>query len=395
MFAFRSLESGYQVEGGVEASIQLAEKVSVDEDDLFSWLHNGIWNTAYNQKDPRAGAISMHRRILALDTVNGNDAHWFSLYASWHHDEQLQQEFARETRIQADSLKWNRSPRNEIAVLVDEASMSWITPYTNYLAFSNTQQLYAAARTGASVGAYLFSDIDALPDTIRMIVVAYAVAPRAVDLAKLRRCLARGGRTVVIIGPVGLIDADTQKWDDHRPAKVMGLPIEIHREGMSGILQLSSDHHRIVDMDTPSGGEIGDDGIWHPETAHIPVKPCATVAVPGWAEYIASGSTPPIPAGAERILNHNGRLIWCALPVIDPQIMRSWAEAAGVHFYAPVNYTVHADAGVVSVTAPSAGKVVLHWPTDVHLTDQFDGTQYVGKDFDCSFELGQTRLFVK
>lgn len=371
----KNLAAAYHVEAGMNASIQSAGKGYIDENDMFSWLHPGPWHTLFNEKDPRAGAISMHQRVLSGDVINGNAYHWYSLLSNWHHDDALQTEFSLHHKIQADSLRWNRSPRNGIAFVVDDTSMAWITPKTNYLQFSNIQGLYAAARTGASVGAYLLSDVDKIPESVKMIVVAYAVAPKPPALAKLKEVIARGGRTIVVVGPAGLIDADTQKWDDQGPATLTGLPVTVHRDTAKGQLELADGHQRIVDVG--------------------PVSPYTTVEGKGWANYFSADVKQRPSAGAERPLANNGRLIWSALPVVDPLLTRHWAETAGVHLYAPLDCTVHASEDAVSVTAPREGTYTLRWPAATKVKDLFDGSIYEGQSFDVPFQLGQTRLFVK
>jgi len=103
----------------------------------------------------------------------------------------------------------------------------------------------------------------------------------------------------------------------------------------------------------------------------------------------ADGAT----AGLERHLPGGGRLIWCGAPPQTPAVARTWVERAGVHCYAPLDFTVHAARGLVAVTAPRAGDAELAWPAPVRVRDLFDGWAAEGTRLTCPFAAGQTRLF--
>lgn len=97
---------------------------------------------------------------------------------------------------------------------------------------------------------------------------------------------------------------------------------------------------------------------------------------------------------AERPLEAGGRLIWVSVPSLNSAIWRQWLGEAGVHFYAPLHYFVHAGRELVSVTAPADGNITVTFPAPVRVTDLFDpefsGT---GRNIPAKFDRGQTRLF--
>ena len=88
-----------------------------------------------------------------------------------------------------------------------------------------------------------------------------------------------------------------------------------------------------------------------------------------------------------------GRLIRCGVPPHSTELLRQWADEAGVHFYAPREYFVYSSKELVNVTSPKDGEVKLTWPTSVVIRDLFDGWQGSGKVIGCPFAAGQTRLF--
>lgn len=381
-----ALEAAFVSQGGATGSVQLAGKSYVDENDLFSWLHGGHWHTLFDQNNPRKGAITMHRRILADDVMNGISRYWYSLLASWHKDAELQKEFAFEHQIQAESLTWDRTPLPEVAVLVDDTSFSWITPFSSYFRFTNPETLYAVSKTGAPTQVYLLSDADRLPASVKFVVVANAIAPKPSDLAKLSALIEQGGRTILAVGPVGLINPETQARDLTAPSKILGLPLEVKDEAQTGIIKSTDANAFLVDMTkVPAWAK----SMGMEESGNV--RPFAYSTEPGWAAYDSKNQ---ISAGAERALKDGGKLIWAALPINNIEALRQLVEASPAHCYVPQDYVVHAAMGAVSVTAPKEGSVTLKFPQNAKWKDVLDGSEYSGGEFSCHFELGQTRIFV-
>jgi hypothetical protein len=365
---FRDLANGYNPYCSATESILASGKLVCDENDLFSWLHNSLWHRPYDPADPRGAAISMHERECANDAVHGTIQQKFSLAASWHHDAALQRAFAHQARVYRDAMDGDRSGAEEIAFLVDDTSFAWTPPETTLLAIANKHVLMGLGRTGAAVGVWLLSDIEKLPSRIKMVVVASSYAARSADIAKLERAIARGGRTIWVIGAPGLVHVEKGAWSSDRPGKVLGLPIRQKMEGGSGVAVLTAENRGV------------------PSLARLRPRPEADG--PGWLRY-DDGPT----AGIERALPDSGRLIWSGVPIVDSALFRRWIEDAGVHCHAPVGCFVHAARSLVAITAPAAGAYRLRWPRAVVAVDMLDGMRAEGTEFECPFRLGQTRLF--
>jgi hypothetical protein len=331
---FRSLGDGYDTYVSATESILAAGKLFLNENDLFSWLHNLTWYTEYDTENPRGGAITMHQRVLANDMIHGTMRQWFSLLASWHHDAGLQKEFRRAIELNNTAIQYDRSPVEEIAFVVDDTSFAWMPPESSLSRETNADLMRTFARTGAPLGVWLLSDLDRLPERIRMVVVASATAAHAEDITRLKALIERGGKTIVVAGPVGLVDPATQKWDPQAPAAITGLDVK---------------------ADTTSGSGKG--------------------------------------LILERPLSANGRLVWIGAPITDSGLARQWVETAGAHCYAPTGNTVYASRDLVSVTATTGGNLLIAWPESVAVKDLLTDWTASGKQMDCAFVTGQTRLF--
>lgn len=231
---YRTLNDGYDTFVTAVASAHLHCKIYVNENDLFSWLHHYVWRTAHDPDDPREGAITMHRRVTAFDVVYGNQAEWFGLLASWHYDPEglLQEVFAEMNEIKFLSINLDRTPEEEIALLVDDNSYTWTTPDTRITYHQLLRTVQALGRTGAPVGVYLLSDIDRLSEQIKLAVIPWAPAMTPETRAKLKAALAAGERNYYLSGPIGIVDTEPAawRWDDKKIAVDPGLPIGLRRD---------------------------------------------------------------------------------------------------------------------------------------------------------------------
>ena len=377
---FRNLTgpNAYDCHISATESIQAAGKLYVNENDLFSWLMVYPWSgTLWDTADPRGGAISMHRRVIAHDMVTGTSAEWFSLDPSWHHDTALQAEFANQIKLHEDSLKYDRTPTEEVAFVVDDTTFTWTTPSTTFPGYTNNYMLSALAHTGAPVGVWVLSDLDKLPARIKVVVIAQAQAALPADITKLQNLINAGGRTIIVIGMPGLINPLTQQWNTSAPATITGLPIVVQDALLEGSAYLVSNGQQLY-----SGPSV---------------RPRPYLNATGTIRY---AGTPTVYAGGERPLSNNGRLIWCGVPPHAlVSLLRVWLSSAGVYFYTPsnnANYFVYASKELVSITSTAStnGQITLTWPTPSVVTDLFDGWRASGTSFTCPFNYGQTRLFV-
>jgi len=363
---FRMLTNGYNPYVIAYESVAAAGKLYVNENDLFSWLHPGPWHVHYDEEDPFGGAVAMHRRNLAADAVRGAMSQRFSLMSTWHRNDALQEEFQRHTAISRVALNVDRTPAVEVAFIVDDTSFAWAPPASTWLHGTNKLMLHAVGKAGAPVGVWLLSDLDRLPDGIRLVIVASAIAAKDEDLAKLSAMLRGGARSVVAVGPIGLVSPRTGEWRPEKPGQLLGLPIEVVDERLPV---------GVLDATTPVSS--------YPETA----RPRAQASSPGRFRYPDG-----MAASAERQLAAGGRLVWLGAPPLAPELWRQWIEAAGAHCYAPTGFFVHAARDIVSVTAPAAGRAVVRFPDEVEARDLFDGFEGRGYGIECPFEAGQTRL---
>ncbi len=364
---FRDFLDGYNPYISATESILAAGKLYLNENDLFSFLHPLVWYREYDITNPRRGTLFMHRRELATDMIHGTQRQWFSLMTSWHHDAGLMKELGRQIQLRNSLPSYDITGTEQVAVVVDDKSFAWYPPETKQPSNWIPSLMRSVAHTGAPLGVWLLSDIDKLPERIKVVVVSGCAAPDSKDLAKLKTAIQAGGRSFMLVGPVGLIDPVKGEWDIQRTAELSGLAVQIESGTHSSRFSL------------PDGTALGDSAA---------LQPRLFVANGALASYSdGKGAT------ASRSLTGGGTLLWTGVPPSNETWLRTWLAQAGVHLYAPEGFFVHASHDLVSVTSPLQGKTELVWPEEVTVKDLFEDWSGQGQKMICPFEAGQTRLF--
>ena len=370
LHTYRYLD-GYDSFVSVIDSVTANGKLYYNENDLFSWLHPIHWNVPYDDKDPRAGAISMHRRVMANDAVHGALLGWFGLADSWHNDEELLADFAKQMQSYKDAAVLDRTPASEVAIVIDDTSFTWVSAYTSMPLHNNTELLFEAAKTGRPVSTWILEDIDKIPERVKFIMVSFAFAAKPGNIEKLRRVIEQGGRTILVIGAPGYIDPTNGNRSIERVSRLLELPL---RDNMA-IGRWDKLFNKQGECLCP--------------TTYMPC-PRFELKEEGCLRF-AEGFY----AGTERSLVRGGRLIWCGTAPLSRNLLDKWMTEAGAHRYAPMGFTVNASKQVVSVTAPTGGpeEVELDFGRPVKMIDMMDGFTGEGRKIRCNFLPGQTRLF--
>jgi hypothetical protein len=277
----------------------------------------------------------MHKSTFAYDFTHGNPRQYFSLSSSWHYNESMQNIISQLAVLQKLCSETDLSPTEEIAFMVDDKSYAWVDEKAAHIKDLIPGSLKAVGRCGAPVGTWILSDIDKLPDRIKLIIIASAPAAASLDIKKLRSVIEKGKKTIVLTGAIGLVDIEKMKWDVNRTSDITGLKIDY-----------------INDMPQNNG---------------------------------------------ERELSGGGKLIYRNLPILDENEYRTIAGNAGVHLYAPAKCYLNASKGAISVTSGVTGKIILNFPQcteNVTMRDLYTDLILTSESSQCDFELGQTRLFI-
>lgn len=183
-------------------SVQLRGKLWLNEDDTRTYLSQPEDN--YGRAETLAQTLAVHARNFAQVATRGAACWWMDLMgAGWLDSAEIWGHLAKLVKIYEEETLPNRQPYEpEIAVVVDENSLC-------YLSYGNTVSLpllsqtrYELYRLGAPVGFYLLNDVCARRvEHAKMYLVLNAFAPTEAQRRALKELLRRGKMVVWFYAP--------------------------------------------------------------------------------------------------------------------------------------------------------------------------------------------------
>lgn len=352
------------------------------------------WGDAvFDPRDVVRGDRYMQQRVIANAVMHGVSPHWFGLRPTWWADQPTLATITEMVDVFREGHAYDATTQHEVALVIDHSSYPWLQDRSRFLRNDSYLLYRTLQRTGAALGTWLLTDIDRIPDRVKTVVVAFAAAPRAEDFKKLEALIEEGGRTIIVVGVPGLINHTTGKWEPERPARLLGLPVEVEtRLEKSALVPHGKEsvywEERYDSSDPWVGMGIPPEGYFT-ERALAPTVRGIMEDVQLLRYEDGAG------AYAKQRLPNNGRLIWISKAPINSPLWRSWLREAGVHCHAPLNYFVHSGKELLSVTAPADGIADIDFGKDVRVRDLFDADFNAGgRVVPIYFDRGQTRLMV-
>jgi len=140
---------------------------------------------------------------LANVMVNGTSQWWFDVGSNVYGNPALMDRIARLARNASEVQALDRTPVDEVAMVVDERSLCWMRVGDKTLgAPLLVGQLPALSRIGAPVGHYLASDLPRLRDR-KVFFIMTSFAPTEQD-RRMIDALKRDGHVLVFVAAQGL-----------------------------------------------------------------------------------------------------------------------------------------------------------------------------------------------
>lgn len=322
----------------------------------------------HNKPDTTRGSIACMRRELARNLADGSAIQWYDFSIGWTlGDRRLTDEARRLYEAgQARTQTPDWPPEDYLLVVVDERQMGsfdpFRPPYGLELIYRQREHL---ARSGVPHRIVLWSDLVKYPELLRHRAVLLLNLFRLDDeeITFLQERLLRDGRTVAVVGPVGLVGP--QGLDAARTGRVLGWPMAIDRDALN--------------LQAVFAKEL--DGPWA-QVAGLTVgvaKDFPPIAVPGdgtapartLARFVA-GAAPAV-LYAER---RDCRLFWSAVPGLPPPVLRALAETAGVPVVCRSDDAVYAGHGFVGIHAATPGEKTVRLPHPGRVTELISGRRW-------------------
>ena len=375
-YAFRELGgAGTSHFMSLLGSVHLHGKLWFDENDIRTSLSGGQVGVWGRPKDV-AGDILQQTKELANVIVNGAGQWWFDVGGNRYDNPLLMKELEALTLISKDALKLNRSPVDEVAMIVDERSLSYLRvgdPLGTWLLLS---QLPALLRIGAPVAEYLSSDIPLIRNR-KMFLFMTSFAPDPDNLYAIES-LKSGKRTLVFFYAPGLIHNNQITPSAMSDLTGIRLQMSVNPSMLQAVLDGA--HPLTHGMD---GLKVG------VESSTFPICYCDDPKVETLA-FFSDGK----PAIVKKEFP-DWTSIFSSVPMLPAELLRRFASAASVHAYIQTEDVVWASRNMLAVCVDAPGNRRISLPRRARVRDIFR-KQIIGAGidaFDADFKPLETRLF--
>jgi len=357
-------------------SAKLHGKLWFDENDIRTSLAPGKLGTWGRPADV-AGDIVQQEKELANVIVNGAAQWWFDVGSNVYGDPALMGRIGRLAASAAEAQRYDRSPADEVALVVDERSLCYLRVADPLGSDLLLRQLPALSRIGAPVGHYLVTDLPRIQDR-KVFFIATSFAPTEKDRAAIES-LKRDGHVLVFLYMPGLYRDG--RLDESGMEALTGIKLRLSREPAALSVTLADGHRLTEGLAGQTYGEAK------------PTFPVCTADDPA-AEVLGSlaDGRPGLVAKA----NKEWTAVFSVAPLLSARLMRNFAAAGGAHAYIDTDDVVWASKELVGVCAKEAGRRTVRLPEKATVRDLYTG-EVLGKgvqSFEADFADRATRVFV-
>ena len=340
-------------------SLQLHGKLWFSETDIRTSLTKAGNLGDWGKPATVPGDILQQNKEIANALANGAAQWWFDVGGIRYDNPDLMRRIMVLNGAAEAALTADRSPVDEVAVIVDPNSMNYVKvgeySINNQLIL---QQIPQMARIGAPVGYYTLDDLDRLPPR-KMYVFLTALAPTARQ-RELVEQIKGDGRVLVFVYAQGAYRDG--KWEPSAMEDLTGMRIEIQSEPSVLMVTTNGALGAAAGLEYGLGGQT------------IPVPACVD------GEATVAGHLKDGRAGLALKQHANWISVFSAAPTVPAQVLRVLAEKAGVHLYVDSSDVLWATRGMFALSVDQPGPRTVRLPAAANVTDLYDGKS-VGHEY--------------
>ncbi len=369
---------------GADASLRLHDKFWFVEMDVRTFATPE--NAGYGRPDSEEGDLLQQDKEAIRSLCTGQAQWWFDVGCIPYTNPVMMAEIGRLVKLFQTTVPRGLAgeSRAEIAVVIDEDGLGLICP-NDYCAYDLLRGVMPDLnRLGATVEYYLASDLERIPDRIRMLVFPCSFAPDARQKAAIERFKADGRVLLFLYAPAIA--------DSAEPAAAMsaftGLPFGLAREGVAAKMTLDAPDGKYL-PETLRGRALATNGdrIYHP---------CPFVRA---EEGVAVLGHYPDGSGALAVREYDDwTSAYAAVAAPPREFLAALAERAGIHRYVTTPDQVWATSTLLGISVDAPGPRVIRLPqghAGRMLRDPLSGETFP-VDQQCAtvdFAAGATRVF--
>jgi len=376
-YAFRQLGgAGTSHFMSLLGSVKLHGKLWFDENDIRTSLSGGKVGD-WGRPADIAGDLLQQDKELANCLVQGAAQWWFDVGGNRYDDAALMGRIGQLTGHASEAVELDRSPADEVAMVVDEASLAYLRVADPLGGALLVGQLPALHRIGAPVGHYVVTDLPEIADR-KVFLIQTSFAPMEAD-RKAIDALKQDGHVLVFCWASGLYR--NGQIDESGMADLTGIKLKMSQEPGSLRVTVGGRHPITEGMEGT---------VYGMDQKTLPLIYSAD------SQAVVLGTLPDGKPGLV-VKQHEGwTAIHSAAPLLPAALLRQIARQAGVHLYVETDDVVWAARDLVAVCVKDPGSRKIRLPRKATVLDLFLGEKIgAGIDvFQAEFPGGATRVFV-
>jgi hypothetical protein len=353
-YAFRQLGTGYSHFMSLTDSVKLHKKMWFDENDIRTWLTEGNlgeWGKTATYEE----SLSMQENEFANVICNGCGMWWFDMGGGWYDDERMMSEIGKMKSIADQNVKLDKTPVSEIALIVDDASLSYMQVGNRISVPLMLLQIPEMGKIGAPFSYYALDDIEAMPEH-KMYVFVNCFAPTEKQRKSIDRVIKCNNRLALWIYAPGFIR--NGKVDIHAMKQLTGMDIDYRLEE-SQLKVVVSGKNDLLKVD--DGFSYGTD---------MKVGPVFYTGE-NTGEVLGKLEGYDLPGLVIKKFD-NWTSVYSSAPNVPSAILRDLARFAGVHLYVESDDVIYANKSLLSITVNEGGRRTIKLPQVSNVYDLFE-----------------------
>ena len=386
-YRFRSDECDYRpisVLGPFADSAASRDKLVFAEDDHFP-VFQRTRHPGMSSRDRWHDEMTF-RNALGRALTSGQQLWWYSLGGTWFREAQRQNIVGRLHRMGLEAIMRDRSPVAEVAVVVDERSISAMRLNAPFQRELILESFGACAASGIPVECHeLRSFLDHTDHSrFKAVVFLNLFLADAERLAKID-LLKSAGRTLIFQFAPGLLTGGPgeRAFSVEQASRLVGITLGEADGEVPLTVWMDPDRVPMTE---------GDDIRFGMNNPELPTSPVLAVTDPRAAPL---GFLHADQVGFARRRHADWTAVFCAPPNIPSAVLRTLFKEAGVAIYADSNEVLYANRSMLVVCASSRGEKILVLPNQPELVDALTGERLLpvkGK-YALFMKRHETRIF--
>jgi hypothetical protein len=384
-------------------SCQLHKKLWYHDNDVCSFLapkvlghsdmsENGDWSKSIKHHLQVLGytetaeqSIWMYRRSMGFALCSGAYESFFDLHGGYYNDPQLMAEVKKINEMTDMAKRYYRNSNSEILVVSDEASCSYTTFRSSFLADSLLSAQHQIIKIGAPADHILINDLELL-NTDRYKLVIFLNNYNMTDAQRqlVDKKLKYGGKYLMWCYAPGYFNENKITSDN--------------MEALTGIkiVPAANENFIAAQIALAKGSLPLNEALLKTEKTVIgpDSKNCRLFSVQDKTADVLG----TIPQGSDVTLAIKNMGKWTSIysitPVLPPSTYREIARNAGVHIYNEKDDTFYANTCFAAIHANGEGKrtITFPWATDIYdvMEQKYLGTNKDSITYD--FKNGETLI---